>query len=131
MSIAYTHRLPYGIFMKKVISDITTYGQLHRIKSKWQHTTRDCSSLVQKGKPLSIEKLVSLFIVLCFGFVLAIFIFIFELGYNSLNKSTDSIQINKKREELILEKVNTVLKEMGEYNNYNVVKTSQVGKALK
>ena len=121
--------------MKKVISDITTYGQLHRIKSKWQHTTRDCSSLVQKGKPLSIEKLVSLFIVLCFGCVLAIFIFIFELGYNSLNKSRDCmldpIQINKKREELILEKVNTVLKEMGEYNNYNVVKTSQVGKALK
>ena len=33
---------------------------------------------------------------------------------------------------IILERINTALKEMGEYNNYYiVVKTSQVGKALK
>ena len=41
-------------------------------------------------------------------------------------------QFNKKREDIILERINTALKEMGEYNNYYiVVKTSQVGKALK
>ena len=67
----------------------------------------------------------------CFGFTIAIIIFILELGYNYLNKSRDcvldQIQVNKKREELILERVNTVLKEMGEYNNYDVVlMTSQV-----
>ena len=122
--------------MKKVINDINQNGQLHRIKIKWQPTIRDCSPSVEKGKALSIEKLVSLFIVPCFGFSLAIIIFILELWwYNYLNKSRDcmldQIQINKKREELILERVNAVLKEMGEYNNYVLVKTSQVGKALK
>ena len=82
--------------MKKVIYDMIQKGQLHRIKSKWQSAKRDCSPLVQTGRALSIEKLVSIFIIPCLGFILAIIIFILELGYNSLNKSRncmmDSIQ---------------------------------------
>ena len=93
LSIAYTNGLPYGIFLKKVIYDITLTGHLHRIKSKWQSTRKDCSSSVEKA--LSIEKLVSLFIIPCLGFTLAVIIIIFELWYNSMKKSSpmmDQIQ---------------------------------------
>ena len=78
-TIMYTKGLPYGLFMKHVILDMTQKGQLHRINTKWDKLTqRDCKPLVQKGKPLSIEKLSSLFFIPLFGFLLTIISLLLE-----------------------------------------------------
>ena len=71
--IHYTKGLPYGLFMKHAMFDMTQRGQLHRIITKWEKLTqRDCKPLYRKGNPLSIEKLCSLFFIPCFGILLAI-----------------------------------------------------------
>ena len=107
--------------MKQVIFDMTEKGQLHQIISKWERLTKtDCEPLIRKGKPLSFEKLVSLFIVPLTGFLLAISILILEWVFKFPKKSKikNPIPIVKK-EELILERMKSVLKEMGELQNYD------------
>ena len=119
--------------MKQVIIDMKQNGQLNKIKRKWEKFIKhDCKPLIQKGKPLNIEKLFSLFILPFSGFILAIFILIVELLYNScMSKSRgcmmEQVQINNKRkEQLILERVKLALIEIGESNNYSI-ETTQVG----
>ena len=118
--MAHTRGLPYGIFMKQVIFDMTEKGQLHQIITKWERLTKpDCEPLIRKGKPLSFEKLVSLFIVPIIGFLLAISILILEWVFKfPKTKIKNPIPIVKK-EELILERMKLVLKEMGEFQNYD------------
>ena len=107
-TILYTKGLPYGLFMKHVILDMTQKGQLHRINTKWDKLTqRDCKPLVQKGKPLSIEKLSSLFFIPLFGFLLTILSLLLEYVLSFFQKK-DIVPEN----ELILDKAKIVLTEI-------------------
>ena len=107
-TIMYTKGLPYGLFMKHVIFDMTQKGQLHRINTKWDKLTqRDCKPLVRKGNPLSIEKLSSLFFIPSFGFLLAILSLLLEYVLSFFQKK-DIVPEN----ELILDKAKMVLTEI-------------------
>ena len=53
-------------------------GELQKLIKKWESKEPDCSSLDKKGKPLTLQKLVSLFLIVAFGCLLVLFIFIVE-----------------------------------------------------
>ena len=71
-----TKGLPYAIFMKQVILQMTEAGQLNELLKKWSVPEPDCSSLDKEGKPLGWEKMISLFILsiigICIGFIILI-----------------------------------------------------------
>ena len=69
---------PYGPFLKSKVLDMIQYGQLQKMIKKWEHREPDCSALVKTGKPLPLEKLVSLFLIFAIGCLLVISIFILE-----------------------------------------------------
>ena len=53
-------------------------GELQKLIKKWENKEPDCSSLDKKGKPLTFQKLISLFLIIAFGCLLVLFIFIVE-----------------------------------------------------
>ena len=111
-TILYTKGLPYGVFMKHVILDMTQKGQLHRINTKWgKLTQRNCKPLLQKGNPLNIEKLSSLFFIPLFGFLLANLSLLLEYILNFFQKK-DIVPEN----ELVLDRAKTVLTEIRDMN---------------
>ena len=79
-SIPYTKGLPYGIFMKQVVFDMYENGYLSRIKRTWKlREKQNCDAMISKqGRPLSTEKLASLFIIVFFGIISAICIMLME-----------------------------------------------------
>ena len=104
----HTKELPYALFMKHVILDMTQTGHLHRINTKWdKFTQRDCKPLVKKGNPLNIEKLSSLFFISLFGLLMAIFSLFLEYLFSSFQKK-DIGPENK----IILDKAKIVLTEI-------------------
>ena len=111
-TILYTKGLPYGVFMKHVILDMTQKGQLHRINTKWgKLTQRNCKPLLQKGNPLNIEKLSSLFFIPLFGFLLANLSLLCEYILIFFQKK-DIVSEN----ELVLDRAKTVLTEIRDMN---------------
>ena len=46
---------------------------------KWQVKEPDCKPLTNTGNPLTLEKLISLFMIVCSGILLALIVMIFEL----------------------------------------------------
>ena len=77
-AIPITKGLPYGIFMKQIIFEITENGQLNKLLKKWTVPKPDCSPIHKDGKPLSLEKMISLFIFPIIGILIAIIIIIIE-----------------------------------------------------
>ena len=78
MGIPITKGLPYGIFMKQIIFEITENGQLNILLKKWTVPKPDCRPINNEGKPLSLEKMISLFIISMMGIFIAIIIIIIE-----------------------------------------------------
>ena len=78
LSIPITKGLPYGIFMKHVIFEIKENGQLNKLLKKWMVPKPDCRPIYKQGKPLSLEKMISLFIISIIGIFIAIVTIIIE-----------------------------------------------------
>ena len=78
LGIPITKGLPYGIFMKQIISEIMENGQLDKLIKKWTLPKPDCRPIQKEGKPLSLEKMISLFIISIVGIFIAIIINIIE-----------------------------------------------------
>ena len=98
--------------MKHVILDMTQKGQLHRINTRWDKLTqRNCKPLLQKGNPLNIEKLSSLFFIPLFGFLLANLSLLWEYILIFFQKK-DIVPEN----ELVLDRAKTVLTEIRDMN---------------
>ena len=77
-SIPITKGLPYGIFMKQIIIDMIVNGQLNRFLRKWTLPKPDCRPIYEEGTALSLEKMISLFIISMIGIFIAIIIMINE-----------------------------------------------------
>ena len=73
-SFAIAKDSPYYIFMKQIIYKIFENGQFHQIKQKWyrKEDIVNCNPIIKKGRPLRLEKLVSLFIIMTFGIIIAL-----------------------------------------------------------
>ena len=97
VSIATTKGLPYGIFMKHVMYDITEKGQLFQMKKHWKTTKPDCKPLRDTGKPLSMGKLSTAFFVIMSGIALALVSLLLEIILK-LSIATSFQQHNSKKD---------------------------------
>ena len=64
--------------MKQIILEITDNGQLDKLRKKWTALKPDCRPIHKEGKPLNLEKMISLFIMSIIGIFIAIIILIIE-----------------------------------------------------
>ena len=73
----YVPDLPYAIFMRHAIMEITEQS-LYQMREHWQIETPICESELE-GKPLSFKKLISMFLLFSFGVILALITLLCEL----------------------------------------------------
>ena len=127
-----TKGLPYGIFMKKIISDITEQGQLHQIIKKYEVQNPNCSPLHKEGKSLSLEKLTSVFIIVLIGVSISLIILIFEKRFHT-NKTwvhVSNRDANKMKLQKLLETLNND-EDFLESTNDEIFLESTVGALIK
>ena len=99
-----TKDLAYGIFMKKAMNDMLENGQIYKLTKKWEVAQRSCEPLLKKGRPMGIEKTVSLFLVLVIGMIFALVTMIFE--YVGHQNEVDTKNYNVEEDELDVAKTN-------------------------
>ena len=101
VSIGITKGLPYGIFMKHVIYDITEKGHLFQMKKHWKTMKPDCTPLINTGKPLSMEKLSTAFIIILSGIALALVSLLLEIALKlPITRSSQQHDISKNDQKL-------------------------------
>ena len=76
--IPMTKGLPYGIFMRHIIFQMTETGQLNKLLKQWSVPEHNCSPLHKEGKSLGLEKMISLFIISVIGISIGFIILIIE-----------------------------------------------------
>ena len=96
---------PYKIFMNRVLNKMFESGQIKRIYEKWENKDPDCESLLSSGNPLGIKKLISILLIICVGFLLALIVLVIELC-NAKRKTTDSQDVDFLRFEMIVSDIN-------------------------
>ena len=79
--------------MKQVIFDMYENGYLSRIKRTWKlREKQNCGAMISKqGRPLSTEKLASLFVIVFIGIILAICIMLMEFVTGHFQKKSNRI----------------------------------------
>ena len=87
------------MFMKKVITEISEKGQLNKLQQQWITPHPYCGELDENDTPLSLQKLLSLFIICIFGISIALVTLFIEKIFTSLqvnvkNQSQESIKKN-------------------------------------
>ena len=65
--------------MDRVLVKLSENGQTYKTMEEWQVKEPDCKPLTNTGNPLTLEKLISLFMIVCCGISLALTVMIFEL----------------------------------------------------
>ena len=92
---------PYKLFLNNVLNKMFESGQIKRIFEKWEPTEPSCGPLLQTGNPLSLTKLISIFIIMCIGFLLAMMILAYEL-FNSKKPNIEEQDVDFMRFEMII-----------------------------
>ena len=96
-SIATNKQSPYGIFLKSAINEMRKNGLLDRLSKKWSDQDNSCDSLTKSGSSLSVEKSITIFLILAFGAVLALVILIIEKlwisGEVEIPHKTDEVEV--------------------------------------
>ena len=95
LSMIYTKGLPYGIFMRQIVNEMTEKGQLHQLTKKWELKPPDCEPLHRKGTPLSFGKLTTLFLEISLGVLLTLILLFAEKIY-SFYRPVDQHHLFKK-----------------------------------
>ena len=121
IAIPITKGLPYGIFMKQIIFEIIENGQLDKLRKKWTVPKPDCRPLHKEGKPLSLEKMISLFIISMIGIFIAIIILIIEKIFHAY-KFRNHVSIKEKNNMKLqrLNRTRTIYTFQGLYRVYNL-----------
>ena len=99
MSIPITKGLPYGIFMKHIIVEMTENGQMNKIVKKWTMPKADCNPIQEEGSSLSLEKLISLFIISMIGIFFAIILLIIEKIFHAY-KPRNHVSVKNQRSKI-------------------------------
>ena len=104
LSIPMTKGLPYEIFMKQIIFEITERGHLHQLHQKWELPRPDCGELHRSGNSLSWQKLISVFIIVIIGISTALVIlFIENLTHSYLTNNVNSKKSIRVKETIKIE----------------------------
>ena len=85
-SIPMTKGLPYEIFMRNLIFEMTERGQLYQLLKKWEIPNHNCAAIQRKGNPLSWQKLITIFIIVIMGILIALATFFIEKIYHIFQK---------------------------------------------
>lgn len=79
-SIAASKEFPFSKFIKSKILQMMRNGQIHKLKQKWlSKTARLCDSAPRNGRSLSIEKIITIFLLLAFGAISALVIMMVQI----------------------------------------------------
>ena len=79
LSIGLPKNSPYKVFMNNIVRNPFENGKLKRLQEKWEIKEPSCVPLLTTGDPLSLEKLISIFLIGCIGFLLSFLVFVYEL----------------------------------------------------
>ena len=71
-SIPMTQGLPYEIFMRQLVFEMTERGQLNQVLKKWEEAKPDCGAILRSGSPLSWQKLITVFVIVKMGIILSL-----------------------------------------------------------
>ena len=120
-----TRGLPYEIFMRNVMSEIYERGQLYQLQNKWKIPKPQCNSLYNKGNPLSLKKLTSIFIIGMIGISFAMIIFFIEKLFNKSQVNLDSKNEKEADKAKLYE---YLVKFMIAVNNDDIIDDSKISK---
>ena len=81
-SIPLTKGLPYDIFMRQIIFELTERGQLDQLQKKWKDSQPDCSILHRSGNALGWQKIMTVFIIIIIGILMAFVTLVIEKMYH-------------------------------------------------
>ena len=110
LAFAVTKGLPYEMFMKKVIREISEKGQLHKLRQQWITPHPYCGELNENVTPLSLQKLLSLFIICIIGISIALVTLFIEKIFVALQ-----LNVEKPSHESIKKKENKI--KLGKFLN--------------
>ena len=92
-SIPMTQGLPYEIFMRQLVFEMTERGQLNQVLKKWEDTKPDCGAILRSGNPLSWQKLITVFVIVKMGIIISLAIlFIEKMHHTFLHKNCLTVQ---------------------------------------
>ena len=95
------------MFMDRVLVKLSENAQMYKAIQKWQVKEPDCKPLRNTGNPLSLEKLISLFLIIFAGIIIALIVMIFELcGHNA---NSDAVPIHSRIEANDLLKLKNIM----------------------
>ena len=60
------------------MNEMLENGQIYKLTRKWEVAQRNCEPLHKKGRPMGIEKTISIFLVLAIGMIFALATMLFE-----------------------------------------------------
>ena len=52
-----TQGLPYEIFMRQLVFEMTERGQLNQVLKKWEEAKPDCAPILRSGSPFKLAKI--------------------------------------------------------------------------
>ena len=100
---------PYKIFMDSVLLNMFESGQIKRIYEKWDNKKKSsCEPLLTSGNPLSLEKLISIFLIICVGLPIGLIVLVWELC-NTKQKISRLENVDFLRFEMIVSEINKSL----------------------
>ena len=102
---------PYGMFMKQIIFEIKEKGLLKKLIKNWTVPSPDCRPIHKEGKPLGLEKMISLFIISIIGIFIAIIIIIIENifhAYKPMNRISIKESNNMKLQRIFMKLQNNL-----------------------
>ena len=92
-SIPKTQGLPYEIFMRQLVFEMTERGQLNQVLKKWEDTKPDCGAILRSGNPLSWQKLITVFVIVKMGIIISLAtLFIEKMYHTFLHKNCLTVQ---------------------------------------
>ena len=115
ISIALQKNSPYRIFLNHMLRKMFESGQMSKITEHWATPEQNCDPLIRTGNPLTLEKLISLFMIIGFGVLSAFMVWIYEKFFcktkkiKNVTKSTTLEEAELLRFELIVDEVKSML----------------------
>ena len=103
---------PYSMFFQKSLLKLNENGKLYKIAKRWQSMRPNCNPLVRKGNPLSLEKLISIFMILLLGIICALIVMLIEQckyfkADSNVNPPTKSVDFQRLK--LVCEEIENCL----------------------
>ena len=119
-----TRGLPYEIFMRNVMSEIYERGQLYQLQNKWKIPKPQCNSLYNKGNPLSLKKLISVFIIGIVGICFAMIIFFIEKIFDISQQNLEHPKNEKEADKTKLQE--SLVKFITAISNDDIIEDSRI-----